>query len=178
MFAVGNLRAPPCRAQGAPHMIRARSRLLPCAAWRLGRPATLSGGGAAASLLLTRAKRGAATSAPSSTDQAADQGAASPQGSAEDAAAVPDLSRHVPAGERWQPAVLPQLWLAFSDLHVSHRTRATTLAVLERVHEEAARRGAGILFLGGCCQVLQRYYWWHMRAACRRGMGKLVGWAA
>lgn len=148
MFAAQHSRAPPCRAQGAPSMLLTRTRWLRCAPWRLGRQATLGGG--AAGPLFARAKRGAATSPspPSSADQAAEQTAAAPQ-QPEDAAALPDLSRHVPAGERWQPAALPQLWLAFSDLHVSHKTRATALAVLERVHEEAARRGAGILFLGG-----------------------------
>ena len=146
MFAAQHSRAPPCRAQGATPMLLTRTRWLRCAPWRLGQQATLGGG--AAGPLFARAKRGAAASAPSSADQAAEQAAAAPQ-QPEDAAALPDLSRHVPAGERWQPAALPQLWLAFSDLHVSHKTRATALAVLERVHEEAARRGAGILFLGG-----------------------------
>ena len=60
-----------------------------------------------------------------------------------------DLARHAPRGAAWAPDALPQRWLAFSDLHVSHKTRATCLAVLHRVHEEAACRGAGILFLGG-----------------------------
>lgn len=61
-----------------------------------------------------------------------------------------DLSLHVPRGPQWEAAVLPQRWLAFSDLHVSNRTRRTCLAVLEAVHEAAAARGAGILFLGAC----------------------------
>lgn len=36
----------------------------------------------------------------------------------------------------------------FSDLHVSHKTLDTAVAVLRRVHEEARSRGAGVLFLG------------------------------
>lgn len=46
------------------------------------------------------------------------------------------------------PRPRPQRWLAFSDLHVSLRTRRVCLQVLERVQEEAAARGAGVLFLG------------------------------
>jgi hypothetical protein len=60
-----------------------------------------------------------------------------------------DLGCCVPRGDAWAEAAVPQRWLAFSDLHVSHRTLGTCLQVLESVHEEAARRGAGILFLGG-----------------------------
>ncbi|PRW45242.1 ABC transporter (ISS) isoform C [Chlorella sorokiniana] len=151
-------------------MLLARTRWLRCAPWRLGRPATLSGG-TAGLLAAARAKRGAASNAPSGAEQPAEQAAATPQ-QPEDAATVPDLSRHVPVGEQWQPAALPQQWVAFSDLHVSHKNRATTLAVLERVHEEAARRGAGILFLGD---------FWHTRGTLpveplNEVVQELAGW--
>lgn len=87
-------------------------------------------------------------------DSAADGPQAATNGAASEAAAAPavDLQLHAPRGELWQgaaaAAALPRQWLAFSDLHVSHKTLATCLQVLERVHEEASRRGAGILFLG------------------------------
>jgi hypothetical protein len=41
-------------------------------------------------------------------------------------------------------------WVVFSDLHVSNKTMQSALEVLRRVHEEAASRQAGILFLGEC----------------------------
>lgn len=153
MFAPGQSRAAPCRAPGAHPMLSARIGSHRCAPWLLGRLGTLSGalsGGAAAGPLHAQAKRGAANSAPSGEDQAAEQGADASQQPQDPAAAAPDLSVHAPVGEQWQPATLPHQWVAFSDLHVSHKTRATALAVLERVHEEAAKRGAGILFLGAC----------------------------
>jgi hypothetical protein len=70
-----------------------------------------------------------------------------------DAGCQVDLRRHAPKDswlQRHSPE-LPQQWLAFSDLHVSPKTLGTCLQVLERVHEEASRRGAGILFLGEWC---------------------------
>ena len=92
-----------------------------------------------------RGKKGAA-SEPSSDETPA---AASPAFSPPASAAI-DLQRYAP---RWglEPAELPQQWLTFSDLHVSKNTRATCMAVLEQVHEEAVRRNAGILFLGKPC---------------------------
>jgi DNA repair exonuclease SbcCD nuclease subunit len=39
-------------------------------------------------------------------------------------------------------------WVVFSDLHVRRSSVSTCLEVLAKVHEEAARRGAGVLFLG------------------------------
>lgn len=39
-------------------------------------------------------------------------------------------------------------WVVFSDLHLSHRSVGTALEVLQRVHEEAQSRNAGVLFLG------------------------------
>jgi hypothetical protein len=39
-------------------------------------------------------------------------------------------------------------WVAFSDLHVSHRTADVAVEVLRRVRAEAEARGAGVLFLG------------------------------
>lgn len=41
-----------------------------------------------------------------------------------------------------------QSWVVFSDLHVSSRTLDTAVRVLQRVHEEAQRRNAGVVFLG------------------------------
>ena len=84
----------------------------------------------------------------------------------------------MPRGGVWQqPAALPQRWLVFSDLHVSHRTRGTCMAVLERVHEEAARRAAGILFLGGCwCRWVDAALvvrWWCLWCVCQ---GWMAGW--
>jgi hypothetical protein len=45
-----------------------------------------------------------------------------------------------------------QAWVVFSDLHVSSKTLDASVEVLRRVHEEARRRQAGVLFLGGCGQ--------------------------
>lgn len=165
MFAPGQSRAAPCRAPGAPPMLSARIGSHRCAPWLLGRLGTLSGG-AAAGRLHARAKRGAATSAPSGEDQAAEQGAGASQQPQDPAAAAPDLSVHAPVGEQWQPATLPHQWVAFSDLHVSHKTRATALAVLERVHEEAAKRDAGILFLGGCVGGMGGCCNWPVHLTC------------
>lgn len=39
-------------------------------------------------------------------------------------------------------------WVVFSDLHVTPATLPTCMRVLERVHQEALDRRAGILFLG------------------------------
>jgi len=41
-------------------------------------------------------------------------------------------------------------WVTFSDLHVSHKSLDVCMEVLRRVHEEARKRGAGVLFLGEC----------------------------
>lgn len=42
----------------------------------------------------------------------------------------------------------PQTWVVFSDLHVSPTSKDTALKVLDAVHEHAASRNAGVLFLG------------------------------
>ena len=47
-------------------------------------------------------------------------------------------------------------WVVFSDLHVSERSLGTCLEALAMVHDSAARRDAGIIFLGD---------WWHVRGA-------------
>ncbi|GAB4817224.1 hypothetical protein N2152v2_004270 [Parachlorella kessleri] len=47
-------------------------------------------------------------------------------------------------------------WVAFSDLHVSTRTKGVCLEVLAAVKEEAEARNAGVLFLGD---------FWHMRGS-------------
>ena len=47
-------------------------------------------------------------------------------------------------------------WIVFSDLHVSKRTMETCRRVLERVHAEALKREAGVVFLGD---------FWHARGA-------------
>jgi hypothetical protein len=39
-------------------------------------------------------------------------------------------------------------WVVFSDLHVSQASLGTALEVLQRVHQEARQRQAGVLFLG------------------------------
>lgn len=39
-------------------------------------------------------------------------------------------------------------YVAFSDLHVSPKSFRTCLQVLDKVHDEAVKRNAGILFLG------------------------------
>mmetsp|Transcript_34442 Transcript_34442/g.82178 ORF Transcript_34442/g.82178 Transcript_34442/m.82178 type:complete len:481 (+) Transcript_34442:53-1495(+) len=46
----------------------------------------------------------------------------------------------------WDPP--PREWVVFSDLHVSRTSLSTCLEVLERVHEEAVQRQAGVIFLG------------------------------
>lgn len=55
------------------------------------------------------------------------------------------LSSQAPRGTRWRKV---KQWVVFSDLHLSHKTLGTVLKVLERVHQEAVHRDAGILFLG------------------------------
>ena len=55
------------------------------------------------------------------------------------------LSIQAPRGTRWRKV---RQWVVFSDLHLSHKTLGTVLEVLERVHQEASQRDAGILFLG------------------------------
>lgn len=67
-----------------------------------------------------------------------------------------NLASCVPRGELWHPDHLPERWVVFSDLHVSLRTRAVCLEVLERVHEVAAARQAGVAFLGD---------FWHLRGS-------------
>jgi hypothetical protein len=47
-------------------------------------------------------------------------------------------------------------WVCFSDLHLTAASQAVAMEVLERVHSEAAARGAGVLFLGD---------FWHHRGA-------------
>jgi hypothetical protein len=39
-------------------------------------------------------------------------------------------------------------WVVFSDLHMSQRTMGVALQTLQRVHQEAKERAAGVLFLG------------------------------
>ncbi|KAK9831282.1 hypothetical protein WJX74_010231 [Apatococcus lobatus] len=63
------------------------------------------------------------------------------------------LSSQAPRGTRWRKV---KQWVVFSDLHLSHKTLDTVLKVLERVHEEASQRDAGILFLGD---------FWHLRGS-------------
>ena len=97
---------------------------------------------AAASAAAAKGRRGAASDASNEASAAAAAAASPPP-----APAAIDLHQHAP---RWalEAGELPQRWLTFSDLHVSKNTLGTCLAVLEQVHEEAVRRGAGILFLG------------------------------
>eukprot|EP00236_Picocystis_salinarum_P001690 CAMPEP_0183827234 /NCGR_PEP_ID=MMETSP0807_2-20130328/2138_1 /TAXON_ID=88271 /ORGANISM="Picocystis salinarum, Strain CCMP1897" /LENGTH=1066 /DNA_ID=CAMNT_0026072391 /DNA_START=63 /DNA_END=3263 /DNA_ORIENTATION=- len=54
---------------------------------------------------------------------------------------------------RWEDV---ERWIAFSDLHVSRRTIETCAKVLQKVHEEAMDRNAGVLFLGD---------FWHARGS-------------
>lgn len=59
-----------------------------------------------------------------------------------------------PSGKRWENI---DRWVMFSDLHVSVKTLATCIAVLQKVKQEATKREAGILFLGkfpSCCVIL------------------------
>jgi DNA repair exonuclease SbcCD nuclease subunit len=49
-------------------------------------------------------------------------------------------------------------WVVFTDLHCAPSTLDTTLEVLERVHQLAVERQAGVLFLGD---------WWHHRGTLR-----------
>jgi hypothetical protein len=39
-------------------------------------------------------------------------------------------------------------WVVFSDLHMSQKTMGVALQTLQRVHQEAKERAAGVLFLG------------------------------
>eukprot|EP00882_Tetradesmus_deserticola_P024473 GHRQ01026747.1.p3 GENE.GHRQ01026747.1~~GHRQ01026747.1.p3 ORF type:complete len:156 (+),score=49.58 GHRQ01026747.1:132-599(+) len=43
-------------------------------------------------------------------------------------------------------------WVVFADLHMSQKTMGVALQTLQRVHKEAADRGAGVLFLGAPCR--------------------------
>jgi hypothetical protein len=121
---------------------------------------------AAATAAAAKGRRGAASDASNEASATAAAAAASTP----PAPAAIDLQQHAP---RWalEAGALPQRWLTFSDLHVSKNTLATCLAVLEQVHEEAARRGAGILFLG----ELSGWPWaavhagmqlWHVAVSC------------
>lgn len=58
---------------------------------------------------------------------------------------VLDLGAKVPAGPEWQAK---RRWVVFTDLHVKDSTLDTCVEVLHRVEAEAARRDAGVLFLG------------------------------
>jgi len=63
-------------------------------------------------------------------------------------------------------------WVMFTDLHCAPSTLDTCLQVLQKVHEEAVMRNAGILFLGD---------FWHHRATIRVDilnavLGKLRSW--
>lgn len=64
------------------------------------------------------------------------------------------LPGRVPEGSTWTQ---PKQWVVFTDLHVKAQTLSTCLEVLRRVHEEAQRRDAGILFLGRqrACQRME-----------------------
>lgn len=61
-------------------------------------------------------------------------------------------------------------WVAFADLHVSHRSIEVCMEVLRKVHDEARQRGAGVLFLGEwyCYGVGEYPVWWQAR---KRGAG-------
>lgn len=52
--------------------------------------------------------------------------------------------------------VATKQWIIFSDLHVKAQSIDTCEEVLEKVHEAAVSRGAGIIFLGD---------FWHVRGA-------------
>lgn len=143
--------APPA-GRADPQMLLRRLACRKTSPWGWQQRAALTGsgsGGSAPPAAVAAAKRGRRPKeAPADADSStADADAAA--GTSEGPLPV-DLSLHAPRGPQWDPAALPQRWLAFSDLHVSLKTRATCLAVLEAVHEAAAARGAGILFLGGC----------------------------
>jgi hypothetical protein len=53
---------------------------------------------------------------------------------------------------------LPTKWVVFSDLHVSRSSLRTCLEVLDRVHKEAKKRDAGVIFLGD---------FWHEKGVLR-----------
>lgn len=57
-------------------------------------------------------------------------------------------------------------WVVFSDLHCSSQTIEVSRQVLRRVNDEAARRQAGIIFLGD---------FWHLRGPSVRGPALLEG---
>ncbi len=55
------------------------------------------------------------------------------------------LAEQAPRGLKWRKV---KRWVVFSDLHLSLKTIDTVLEVLQKVHDEAAQREAGVLFLG------------------------------
>lgn len=55
------------------------------------------------------------------------------------------LHMNLPLGKAW---LQPRLWVCFTDLHLSEKTEKTCIEVLKFAHLEAAKRSAGIVFLG------------------------------
>jgi hypothetical protein len=53
----------------------------------------------------------------------------------------------------------PRLWVCFTDLHLSTKTLAICIEVLQRVHREAVVRDAGIVFLGDFWDERGRFLW-------------------
>ena len=56
----------------------------------------------------------------------------------------------------------PRLWVCFTDLHLSTKTLAICIEVLQRVHREAVVRDAGIVFLGDFWDERGRSSWPHI----------------
>jgi len=59
-----------------------------------------------------------------------------------------DLLDAAPRGTKSTAFSQVDRWVVFSDLHLSAKSAPTCEQVLARVHEEALRRDAGVLFLG------------------------------
>jgi hypothetical protein len=59
----------------------------------------------------------------------------------------------------------PRLWVCFSDLHLSTKTLAICVEVLQRVHREAVARDAGIVFLGDFWDERGRLSWPHISSS-------------
>lgn len=55
------------------------------------------------------------------------------------------LLKNAPPSESWHK---PRYWVCFTDLHLSAKTSAICIEVLQRVHQEAVSRQGGIVFLG------------------------------
>ncbi|GBF93021.1 hypothetical protein Rsub_05632 [Raphidocelis subcapitata] len=95
-----------------------------------------------------RKPRRARAGAPSPTDAAGAAGAGAAAAREPAAAAGPPPQLPLAAGPTDPAFAGVTGWVAFSDLHVSHRTLEVSLEVLRRVASEAGARGAGVLFLG------------------------------